>query len=133
MSASPRDMAKSAQSQLEKLKINTAGAQLMEDCIDLFIQASHLSGMQDLRKKIKCISENTISAQLTVLINLDLTATLHSMIVERTFSHYKIFRNDKRLSMSLQSNNSAQWSLHRIRRPMMCRCTVSLKKGAQMQ
>ena len=106
MSASPRDMAKSAQSQLEKLKMNSAGAQFMDDCIDLFIQASLLSGMQDLREKFKCISENTISAQLTVLINLDFTATLHSMVVEKTVSHYKIFRNDKRLSMPLQRVNN---------------------------
>ena len=49
MSASPRDMAKSAQSPLEKLKMNSAGAQLMDDCIDLFIKAPHLSEMQDLR------------------------------------------------------------------------------------
>ena len=108
MSASPRDMAKSAQSQLEKLKMNSAGAQLMDDCIDLFIQASLLSGKQDLRQAFKCISENTISAQLTVLINLVLTAIPHSMVVERTVSHshYNILRNDKRLSMSLQSANN---------------------------
>ena len=86
--------------------MNSAGAQLMDDCIDMFIKAPHLSEMQDLREKFKCISENTISAQLTVLINLDLTATLHSMVVERTVSHYKIFRNDKRLSMPLQSVNN---------------------------
>ena len=67
--------------------MNSAGAKLMNDCIDLFIQASLLSEMQDLRDKIKGISENTISAQLTVLINLDLTATLHSMVVERTVSY----------------------------------------------
>ena len=79
--------------------MNSAGAQLMDDCIDMFIKAPHLSEMQDLREKFKCISENTISAPLTVLINLVLTATRHSMVVERTVSHYNIFRNDKRLSM----------------------------------
>ena len=99
-------MAKSAQSLLEKLKMNSAGAQLMDDGIDLFIKAPHLSEMQDLREKLKWISENTISAQLSFLINLDLTATPHSMVVERTVSHYKIFLNDKRLSMPLQSANN---------------------------
>ena len=57
MSASPRDVAKSAQSLLEKLRMNSTGAQLMDDCIDLFIKAPHLYEIQDLRKQFKYICE----------------------------------------------------------------------------
>jgi len=34
-----------------------------------------------------------------------MSTALHSMVVERAVSHYNIFRNYKRLSMSLQSVN----------------------------
>jgi len=38
-------------------------------------------------------------------VNLVLSAAVHSMVVERAVSHYNIFRNDKQLSMSLQTVN----------------------------
>jgi len=38
-------------------------------------------------------------------VNLVLSAAPHSMVVERAVSHYNIFRNDKRLAMSLQTVN----------------------------
>jgi len=36
-----------------------------------------------------------------------LLLSAHSMVVERAVSHYNIFRNDKRLSMSLQTVNDS--------------------------
>jgi len=39
------------------------------------------------------------------MVNLVLSAAPLSMVVERAVSQYNIFRNDKRLSMSLQSIN----------------------------
>jgi len=40
-----------------------------------------------------------------ILVNLVLSAAAHFIVVERAVSHYNIFRNDKRLSMSLQTVN----------------------------
>jgi len=62
---------------------------------------------KNLEQRFQLVHSNvTEKSPIVILVNLVLAAVdPHSMVVERAVSHYNIFRNDKRLSMSLQSVN----------------------------
>jgi len=87
--------------------MDEGGMQLLDDCSDLFIKLPELTDNQkNLQQRFQLIHSNvTEKSHIAILINLVLSAAPHSMVVERAVSHYNIFRNDKRLSMSLQSAN----------------------------
>jgi len=81
--------------------------QLMDDCSDLFIKVPELTNNQNnLQQRFQLVHSNvTEKSPIAILVTLVLSAVPHSMVVERAVSNYNIFRNDKRLAMSLQSVN----------------------------
>jgi hypothetical protein len=107
-SRSARDMTISSRSVLRNMKMHVGGPQLMDDCIDLFTKVPNLVEEQEnLQQWFALVRSNiTNTSQLNILVNLVLSAAPHSMVVKRAVSHYNIFRNDKRLSMRLQSVNN---------------------------
>jgi hypothetical protein len=104
---SAREMEATATIVLTKMKMDPGGMQLMDDCVDLFIAVPNLATTDgNLSHRFNLVRTNVAAdSPLAVVVNLVLSAAPHSMVVERAVSHYNIFRNDKRLSMSLQSVN----------------------------
>jgi len=104
LACTPREMATKRRALLKQLKIDEGGMHLMDYCSDLFIKVPELTDNQkNLQQRFQLVYSNvTEKSQIAILVNLVLSAP-HSMVV--AFSHYNSFRNDKRLSMSLQSVN----------------------------
>lgn len=107
LACTPREMATKGRALLKQLKMDEGGMQLMDDCSDLFIKVPALTDNQkNLQQRFQLVYNNvTEKSPIAILVNLVLSAAPHSMVVERAVSHYNIFRNDRRLSMSLQSVN----------------------------
>jgi hypothetical protein len=104
---SAREMATLARNMLAKMTMDHGGMQLMDDCVDLFAAVPNLANMDgSLSQRFNLVRTNVAAdSPHAILVNLVLSAAPHSMVVERAVSHYNMFRNDKRLSMSLKSVN----------------------------
>jgi len=81
----------------------------MDNGVDLFTALPNLANNNNYSnfcQRFNLVCTNTAAdSPLTILVNLVLSAASHSLVVEQTASHSNIFRNDKQLSMSLQSVN----------------------------
>ena len=93
---------------LEKLKVNHI-VELCDQCIDLCAEHADLldDTKNDVLKRFQLFTQKAKKESPVALIcNLIGTAAPHSMVVERTVSHYNLFRSQHRMSMSLQAANN---------------------------
>lgn len=106
-SKSADEMVSRARIILNKLKDDRV-VELCDQSIDFFAEyETVLSDIKDVPGRFRFISKIVKgSSPLGVICNLVESAAPHSMVVERTVSHYNLFRSHHRMSMSLQAANN---------------------------
>lgn len=107
MSNTAEEMVSRARIVLEKLKDDRV-VELCDQSIDFFAEHSPvLCDIKDLLGRFEFVSKKVKSSSpLGLICNIITTAAPHSMVVERTVSHYNRFRSHHRMSMSLQAANN---------------------------